>query len=262
MYPGTRVPGYPGYPNRNSYQGLLIPGYTVYPGRNSYRGSCVAGLSLRPWNSPLGVYDSSFTARSQAMMTTTEGKFVVFGGRSDNQSACLGDFHAFDLAGNEWSDLTSSTALLPSPRCDPGMATLGDKAFLFGGSSGSDLYRDLFSFDFLSHTWTSLAPMPAAFALPSVPVLSLLPPYTRRMRCPVLIYVYLAAYACSMRCPVVTYAYLAAYARSMRCPGVTYAYLAAYARSMRCPVVTYAYLATSSSRALPQPLHPSSSSGV
>lgn len=83
----------------------------------------------------------------------------------------LADLWTFNPASSNWTDLTSSArGDFPSPRVFFGMATAGERLFIFGGKNETAFLGDLKCWDPATGYWTDLssssgdcAPAPRAY---------------------------------------------------------------------------------------------------
>ncbi len=105
------------------------------------------------------------TRARHAMATDAAGnRALLFGGRTragaSGAYTVLGDVWAFDFASRTWSEL-ATTGAAPSPRYNAGVAVLGGKLYVFGGSTDTtglnfEPQDDLYALDLQTLAWESI----------------------------------------------------------------------------------------------------------
>ena len=102
---------------------------------------------------------------AQAMALVEPGTVVMFGGSTALGGGPLGDTWSFDVAGEDWNQLTP--AMSPPARFQHELVAIGSsRALMFGGrtaGAGSEL-ADTWIFDEVTGNWTNLAPAGAPSA--------------------------------------------------------------------------------------------------
>ena len=95
---------------------------------------------------------------SAAVYDPVRHRMVVIGGRTDGRD--LNDVWALDLKGYQWSELTPSSGLAPTPRFTHN--AVYDKAnhrvLVWAGRQGGTFFNDVWAFDLSGETWTQFAP--------------------------------------------------------------------------------------------------------
>ena len=92
-------------------------------------------------------------------LDTSSGKLLVHGGHSN--TAPLGDFWSYDLAGNSWAQL-SPPGSKPSARYFHGAAIDASSGKLFIHGGGGGFQSDLWSYDLAANSWAQLSPSGSA----------------------------------------------------------------------------------------------------
>lgn len=103
---------------------------------------------------PKGVW-STMTAdtvpRYDHAMAHYNGELYVFGGRG---TVILNTIRKYTIATNTWSAIST---VLPSGRQGFTATTIGSKIYIYGGLNGSTKYGDLYAYDPVANTLTTLA---------------------------------------------------------------------------------------------------------
>jgi hypothetical protein len=106
-------------------------------------------VSPAPENSPLKrcLHSASYDSYNH--------RFIMYGGQNGGG---LHDIWAFDLASEQWTDLTPAT--YPPGRWFPAQVydSANHRATIFGGNTGSTRPNDVHVFDLWTNEWTALAP--------------------------------------------------------------------------------------------------------
>lgn len=103
---------------------------------------------------PKGVWSalaSDSVARYDHAMAHYAGELFVFGGRG---SVILNTIRKYTIANGTWSAVST---VLPVARQGFTATTIGSKIYLYGGLNGSTKYGDLYAYDPVANTLTTLA---------------------------------------------------------------------------------------------------------
>ena len=87
-------------------------------------------------------------------MAHYNGELFVFGGRGNAGAGILNTIRKYNLATNTWSAIAT---VLPSARQGLTATTIGNKIYVYGGLNGSTKYGDLYAFDPVTNTLTTLS---------------------------------------------------------------------------------------------------------
>ena len=111
----------------------------AHPRRSAYAmPSVIRGALTRVWDALSGLSGARRCPRCGAACPCTRACGTPTRGRQRARRAGpLNDLHRFDPAAGAWTDLSGAAALgaVPPPRYSPGLASVGDRLFVFGGQS-------------------------------------------------------------------------------------------------------------------------------
>lgn len=150
---------------------LIFTNYDYYHSQNLYNASNAVRVgqittpidtyTLKPGSLPGKRYAFSVASFTPSNSNST---VYLFGGR--NNTGDLGDIYAYDPATASFSAVTNTagaTLTLPTPRSGVTAVSSGNRIWLFGGHSGSQVLNDVLIFDPVAKTITTAPPMSFGF---------------------------------------------------------------------------------------------------
>ena len=93
-------------------------------------------------------------------LAATVGRVIYLPGGVDAAGKTLAAVETFDPRAQTWQ----AAAALPQPRRDYALAALEGRLYLFGGSDGTTIQRDVFRYDPETRTWAAIDSLPRARA--------------------------------------------------------------------------------------------------